>query len=125
MPTSIHEAFPSKYLKAHDLPNDRSVVAVVIEGLSSARFDDGMERPVLMFKDRQKGLVLNKTNAMAIADKFGDDMEKWIGCPIGLYADRTPFREKIVDCIRVTTDVKVAPAPEPPLTGDADSDIPF
>ena len=66
----ISAAFPSKYLKAADLQGKQ--VTVVMSHVTMETIGDD-ERPVLYFKGKDKGLVLNKTNANTIADAFGDD----------------------------------------------------
>ena len=65
--------------------------------------------------ETDKGLVLNKTNAAAIAKTHGDDSDEWIGQAIELYPAVTQFNGNTVDCIRVRA--SVAPA--------AGGDIPF
>ena len=98
----IGTAFPSKYLKAGDL-NGREVACtiarVVIENVGGQGAEE--DKPVFYLTGKTKGIVLNRTNAMAIAAKYGDDTEAWIDKPIVIYPDQTLFQGRMVDCIRL------------------------
>lgn len=56
----ISSAFPSKYIKSTDLQG-KQVKAVMSHVETESIGDD--DRPVLYFQNKEKGLVLNKTNA--------------------------------------------------------------
>jgi len=63
-------------------------------------------RPVIRFSDAEKKLVLNKTNATAIAGMYGNETDAWIGKKITMYPTETQFGSETVDCIRVRKEVK-------------------
>lgn len=92
--------YPSKsnHLKAADL-NGKQVKAT-IEGDEIAEFKEG-NKLVLKFVGKEKGLVLNKTNASILASYFGDDEKTWKGKEIIIYPDKTMFGADMVDCLRV------------------------
>jgi hypothetical protein len=93
------DAFPSKYLKVIDLRGQH--VAVTINSVDFEQVGDD-EKPVVYFKNKQKGLVLNKTNWEMIAEIAGsDESDDWPGTRIVLYPDRVPFKGKHVDAIRI------------------------
>ena len=93
------EAFPSNYLKASDL-NGRAV-RVTIESVSMEKIGDD-RKMVLHFVGKDKGLVLNKTNANRIVEAVGsDETDDWEGTRITLYACKVDFQGKRVDAIRV------------------------
>ena len=94
----ISEAYPSKYLKCADLQG-RSVSAIIHNVEIEKLGEDN--RPVVYFKGKQKGLVLNKTNAGTIADMYGDNTDHWEGHKITLRPTRVDFRGERVDAIRV------------------------
>jgi len=104
-------AFPSKYLKAADL-NGREVT-VTIEDCQMEKLGEDT-RPVLYFRGKDKGLVLNKTNAGMIADSYGDDSDGWTGQPIVIYPDKTLFQGQMTPCLRVRVPAQVAAAGEEP-----------
>jgi hypothetical protein len=89
--TSVNDAFPSKYLKASDLRGKEATetmdyVKTELIGM------DNEPKAVLHFKGRQKGLVLNKTNARAISQLHGDDFRNWPGKPITIFACQVDFK---------------------------------
>ncbi len=138
----ISGAFPSKYLKAADLGN-RSVTVtiekVVMENVGQE--GQGEEyKPVLYFQGKSKGMVLNKTNAEAIAYVHGDETDAWLGKPVELLTMMVPFQGRMVPGLRIKaqTDQWVPDAahqgptaqpiqaPEPGSQFDpVDDDIPF
>jgi hypothetical protein len=107
------DAYPSRFLKAADL-NGR----VAIYTVHSASFEDlGREKerkPVVWFKESNKGLVLNVTNWNSVEELYGDNTDQWLGKPIELYPTKTSFGGKRVDCIRLRQPTKDALADELP-----------
>lgn len=104
----IGDFFPSQYLRVSDLGGQRR--AVTINGLKVEKIGDA-EKPVLSFRKVAKALVLNKTNALAIAAILGtDDPERWHGRQIVLRPDRVGFKGQIVDAIRVEAPAAAQPA---------------
>lgn len=95
----ISEAFPSKYLKAADLkerPTRVQMASIQMEDVG----DDEI-KPVLYFTGKDRGLVVNKTNANNIALVYGDDTDGWMGNDLILYPTMTDFQGRSVACIRV------------------------
>jgi hypothetical protein len=113
----ISSAFPSKYLKAADLHGKQATV--VISHVTMETIGDD-ERPILYFSGKEKGLVLNKTNANTIANVFGDDTEDWRGGEIILFDTIVDFQGKSMPAIRC----RVPPRKPEPKT-EIDDDIPF
>ncbi len=95
---SINDAFPSKYLKAADLKGKNALVT-----MDRTEFDmiGDDRRLVLYFEGKEKGVVLNKTNASIIADEYGDDTDEWKGQQIILFEAMVDFKGKTVQAIRV------------------------
>jgi hypothetical protein len=97
------EIFPSKYLKASDLPEPR-VVTIASTAMESFQ-NDGREQDklVVSFKERSvKPLIVNMTNFDKITDVAGtDETDRWRGVRIELFTERVPFRGKSVDSVRV------------------------
>lgn len=118
----ISEEFPSAYLKASDLEG-REV------RLTMGRVDReeiGTDKKlVLYFKERDKGLVLNKTNANTIGDAHGDDTDDWFGHPLILFSIRTEYQGKPVDGLRCRVPTpkdnrQTAPRRDPISSGPSD-----
>ncbi len=126
---NINTAFPSNYLKASDLGDAQPVVTISHLKMEPIGKDKEI-KPVLYFKGKDKGVVLNKTNAKKITQLLGsDDTDSWEGCKVRLFATETEFGGETVECIRVKAVGNTAPAkpkPEPVVTPDDDNDsIPF
>lgn len=93
----ISEEFPSKYLKSSDLKGQE--IRVLMANVE--REEIGSDKKlVLYFKGKEKGMVLNKTNANAIGDFYGDDSDDWYDQPLILFSIRTEFQGKPVDGLR-------------------------
>jgi hypothetical protein len=138
----ISGAFPSKYLKAADIP-DGKFVPVVISHVDhedvGGKNDPEDHKPVLYFQGKQKGMVLNRTNAETISAQYGDETDEWSGKQVMLYASEVQFNGKMVPCLRVkivrnqgappARAAVAAQAPvEPPFAEEQqfkDDDIPF
>jgi hypothetical protein len=103
-----------KGLKADDLKGRSHLLK--ISDVRIHKFDEG-EKLVLSFQGREKELVLNKTNAQMIASKHGEDYDRWSGCEIEVYPDKTQFNGALVDCIRVRFPI--------PAATDSGEEIPF
>lgn len=134
---NIDQAFPTKYLAAHDLSGRD--VTVQIASVNIEEVGQGDTKPVVYFQGANKGLVLNKTNAHRIADMYGVETDNWRGKSITLYPSETDFQGKTVPCIRIrlqtltATEVS-APVSQAPTqqsveaqakTGGFDDEIPF
>lgn len=128
---NINTAFPSKYIKAAEVPEEG--LALVIDRVDVEDVDGkGTHKPVAYFRKAKKGLVLNVTNAKKIASLLGSqDTEEWAGKPVTLYQSETEYAGDTVACIRVRGAKAAAPKPEPkpqpvavPDYAD-DDDVPF
>ena len=76
-PTRISELFASKWLSGGDL--EKPVVVTVTEaGLQTVRQMDGTseEKLVISFHNASKRLIVNKTQAIALALHLGDEWDK-------------------------------------------------
>jgi hypothetical protein len=112
---NINQAFPSTYLKSSDLGTAQPTVVIDrVEIESIGR--DKEQKPVLYFVGKEKGLVLNKTNARKITELAGSsDTEHWHGVKVKLYATETQFGSETVECVRVKAAL-AAPTPPRPAT---------
>lgn len=135
----IGSAFPSNFLKADDLAG--KAIRVVIDSVTTEKIGDD-SKPVLHFVGKDRGLILNKTNASRIVEATGsDETDNWEGWSIVLYACKVDYQGKRVDAIRVddrpgatkppTRAARQPQAPPPDETGEdmpteiTDDDIPF
>lgn len=127
---NINDQFPSKYLKASDIPEDENLIVtmvnVTVEKLGQEEDQD--VRPVLYFEETEKGLVLNKTNSETITGLYGPETNDWRGRKIALYATEVAFKGKQTMAIRIRLKKpKDAPAatPAPASPNSTDDNDPF
>ena len=120
---NINLAFPSAYLKAADLQGRRvgvTIEKVVMEDIG------GDQKPVVRFRGKDRGIVLNKTNAAMIAEITGtEETDEWKGAAVVLYPTKTDFQGKRVDCIRVDYPANGKPKPVPVVETADDDAVPF
>jgi hypothetical protein len=133
---NVMEAFPSKFLKADDLQGKEITVQIDHVAMEEVGKDKEI-RPALYFRGKEKGIVLNKTNATNIAAAYGPDTDDWTGQPVTLFTTWVDFQGKSVPAIRVRpASGGVKPPigkPNPKQTGDSNGngaadlndDIPF
>lgn len=131
---NVNDAFPSKTLKAGDLNGNN--VTVVIAHVEVERVGSGKDaetKPVVYFRGKSKGLVLNKTNSRRITEIAGTpETDEWKGVTIILYPTETEYQGETVDCIRIkkpAVQIPRQPAPAPAAPADefhaSDEDVPF
>ena len=94
----ISAAFPSEFLKAADLQGRE--VKVTVDRVEMREVGDG-DKPVLFFQGKEKGVVLNKTNADTLASAYGEETDGWAGQPIVLFTTSVLFEGRRVQGIRV------------------------
>lgn len=135
---NIQDAFPSNYLKASDLKGSQPVVTIDRVEFEPVGRTKEM-KPVLYLVGKEKGIVLNKTNANNITNLAGTgETEQWTGVRIRLYATHVEFQGESVEAIRIkaappqaagTARQTQAPPPPQPEPAEAmaitDDDIPF
>lgn len=97
-------ATESKWLKAGDLrtPDNKPIKAkLTIERTELVEFKDNTKKIGIFFRGKEKGLVLNKTNAALVAEQHGQNTNDWTDKEISIYPTTTDFGGERVECIRV------------------------
>jgi arabinogalactan endo-1,4-beta-galactosidase len=95
---NINEAFPSNYLKAADLQG--RTITVKISHVTSEKLGDD-NKLIIYFEGKQKGMVLNKTNANNLAFAFGPETDDWQGAEAQLYPTMVDFQGRSVEALRI------------------------
>ena len=62
---------------------------------------DKDKKPVIYFDGVERGLVMNKTNGVAIAEIHGDATDGWTGKEIEIFSMMVPYQGQNVAAIRV------------------------
>lgn len=98
-----NDVFPSKYLKASDLPEDGSAEAFTIEKVEIEEIGLNKDRkPVIHFEESDKAMVCNKTNWNTIVKALdSQDSDAWLGKKINLYRAEVEFQGEMVEAIRI------------------------
>jgi hypothetical protein len=99
---SYDDLYGSRFLAATDL---KAPVNAVIERIEQETFarDGGPARKkaVLYFRNKTKGVVCNKTNAITLGSAFGKNFSAWIGKSITITPENTTFSGKVVKALRL------------------------
>ena len=96
--------FPSRYLKAADFEGKSVALTIseVIRDKVQMATGQKAEKYILRFKETDKELILNKTNAKAVAKTLHEPKAvNWPGARIVLKPTTCEAFGEIVDCIRV------------------------
>lgn len=102
MPTNlvVDDVYKERWLKAIDLPEDELVVT--ISDVNDEIIGPEKEQKlILSFKEIEKQLVLNKSNATILKNQFSNRPRQWVGKSIALYATEVNFAGKVTLSIRI------------------------
>lgn len=111
--TNINAMFPTKYLKAGVELEDGETAVVTIKSVAVENVGQGEDaepKPVVYFKESDKGLVCNKTNGKTIASMHGPETDNWVGKRITLIATDVQFGDKTMLGLRVRSTAPKADA---------------
>ena len=101
----LTEMFPSNLLKAQDVTDAGGEMELTIFNVEIKDFDgdNGVKerKPIVVFAEGDKRMVLNKTNANRLSEMFGDDTDNWLNKKIILHVEQTDFQGKTVPSVRV------------------------
>jgi hypothetical protein len=101
---NLDSIFPSNYIKATDVEDGEVQVAITDIKMEDIGQDADKESKAVVYFDHfgSRGLVLNKTNGIALAEISGSrSCDDWIGLQVTLYKDKTSFQGRRVDCLRI------------------------
>lgn len=94
--------FKSKWFTASCFEGKPITLTIADVKVEEVENESGKEEcPCVHFEGNAKPLVLNKTNARAIASLHGADAEDWKGKKITLRESVTTYRGDEVPCVRV------------------------
>jgi hypothetical protein len=99
--------FPSKFVKAADLRGKNVTVTIErIQPKEKLVMNGGKTdyKPVIFLKGKEKGWILNKTNARAIAKIYGPELTNWLGRDVVIMATEVEARGELVEAIRVNVE---------------------
>ena len=140
---NINDLYPSKYLKSDDIGQARVTLQVAAIKLEEVA-ENEPAKPVMYFNGKDKGMVLNKTNALLCSHCWGGETDSWINQWLDLFVEPKMFQGKVVNGLSVAPKLansnsnagqpetpngapaapQAAAAPTAP-TADPHDDIPF
>ena len=125
MSEDFDDLYGSQYLAATDV---KRPFAAAIEDIDEQDFARQGERPrvkkVLHLKGVRKPIVLNKTNALSLAEAFGKNFKDWMDKHITVKAEPTTFAGKRTMGLRLypAEDEEALPL-QAPKKGKRSSDV--
>lgn len=109
--TDYRSLYDRDYIGAWDLEGkDVTVtIATVKGGELTAIGGRKSKKPIIHFAGKEKGMIVNKTNAKTIAAMYGNLVEAWVDKRITLFTSmtRNPEGGGDVECIRVRPSIPV------------------
>ena len=114
----LNDLYPSRYLKPADIDDDDLVLTIDKVLVEEMGFVDRKEtKPVLYFRNLDKVLVLNRTNANTIANLYGDQLSNWTGKQVSLFIAEVNFQGKVMPGIRIRSRIPTS-SPEIPASSE-------
>jgi hypothetical protein len=123
---NINDAYPSRFLHAHELQGKSPTVTIARVDFEQVRSRTGgtETKPVVYFRGKTKGLLLNKTNARSITQIARTAVtEQWPGVAIALYATTDTFGKEVHDVIRIQAPANGKPRVSSPHVLDTELDV--
>jgi hypothetical protein len=101
----VSQVYASPWLRAEDLQGRTIKVTIGRAGVDLIPQNDGskQERIIVDFLGKQKRLILNKTQAAALAGIAGDDTDQWSGIEVYLAPQPTNNGKLTIGLLPVPT----------------------
>jgi hypothetical protein len=110
-------AHDDRYIGAHSLPNgeDMTVTIVRVEEQQNVQMGGGKKEDLCVCHLAEcKPMILNMTNRETLAELFKTPwIEEWPGRRFTVYASKTKFGAKMVDCLRIRPKLPGTKSPLP------------
>ncbi len=100
---NVNQMMPSKFIKKEDVGNGVLYEITGVEEQDAGTQENMDMKWVLLFKETDKPLILNKTNMTAVSTILGsEESEDWIGKQVVLYNDpNIQFKGKVTGGVRL------------------------
>lgn len=95
--------FQGDYIAAVDFDGKRPTLTIKSVELVDLEDDRGKtsKKGVIYFRETEKGLIVNKTNAILMAGMWGPETDDWVGHRLTLHAVQVQFGRERVLGVRV------------------------
>lgn len=101
----VDEVYGGNYISAASLKSEKLVNKLLTissaETMEIGQGEKSKTKIALSFKEIEKRLLLNKTNAAILSENFGNETDEWVGKKIKLNITKVNFQGSIVDGIGV------------------------
>jgi len=97
----INEMFPKPHITPDLLNKPYELAIKSVEQKELRPNNAPVSGWIIRFEQTEKYLILNKTNASAIAGLYGPNTENWIGKKIVLYTTKAKVKGVVRDVIRI------------------------
>jgi len=104
MKTHWKKAFNPNYLGAYAMDGTDKVLTIAKTATEKVKNTDGKEEEVLVlhWKEKEKPMILNKTNSKAVAKVAKSNyIEDWIGVRVSIYTSNVRAFGESVDALRI------------------------
>jgi len=112
----IYDIYGGQYLNATLVTSlkleGKALTITSVEIQKVGREENAQEKIVLLFKEIEKQLVLNKTNARIIGESYSNDYTTWVGKRIFLQLTKRQFQGQLVDAVSVACESPPSPTRE-------------
>ena len=116
---NFKEHYSGAFFKAEDVK--AKPIKAAIERAELVKMNDGKDKLTVYLEGYKRGIVLNGTRYDQIVEiTKTHETDDWVGTKIGVYADKTNFGGKRVDCIAICSakSEKAKPVTSADLDGD-------
>lgn len=96
---SVKTIYGGQYFKAADIPDEGIVGRITGVRVGKVGESDATEKIILSLSGVDEEYACNKTNALVLAETFGDNEDEWLGRSIRLTRGRTFYKGSMVECI--------------------------
>jgi hypothetical protein len=101
-PVNFDQLYPGRFLKSGELLGKKRTVTIATVEVDELEGEKGKKvQGVIILKETEKQIVLNKTNGLCLKGMFGKKLSDWEGKRITIYEDKVRFGADMVDAIRI------------------------
>ncbi len=94
----VSEYYANNFFRAENFDKSGRVLTIYSVEMEQVGKE---EKLTIHFLDEDKTMPVNKTNALSIAELYGDDTDDWCDHEIRIFRDTTMFNGKRVSCMRI------------------------
>ena len=121
--------YQSPWLKPEDLMGKPRRVRIADYEVTEMKQQDNTKQTkiILSFMHKDKKLILNRSNAAALGQALGDDLDDWTGAEIILTPGQAQNGQPTILCTAIPVEPQAPVANQAPVVASsrADPDIPF